>query len=120
MVPGAAVDAMELQRAINAPPEVVVADRHELAEAFPLKVVLAPLIQLAADAAADIAATRDERDARGTVDGFQTADDGEQFETAVARLRFRIVGRESLVAADGLQDECPARRFALARLNCFG
>ena len=82
--PGTAFDLVELQRPVDALPQVVVANRHELAEPFPAPAALAPLVQLAPDAAAHVAAAGEQRDARRLVECFQAANDGQQLEPAGA------------------------------------
>ena len=87
---------MKLQGPIDALPQVAVANRHHRAESLPLPVVFAPLAQLATNAAADVAAASEQRDARRAIERFEAADDGQQFQPAAAGVRFRIGGRESL------------------------
>jgi hypothetical protein len=41
-----------------------------------MPVIFAPLVQLPADAAGDVAASGEQRDVRGLVDRFETANDG--------------------------------------------
>ena len=86
----------ETQGTVDAPPEVAVANRDQFTESFPLPVVFAPLAELAADAAADVAAAGEQRDAGRAIDRFEAADDGEQLQAAGTRLEFRVGGRELL------------------------
>ncbi len=76
-MPGLASDAVELECAVDALPEIVVADGDDAAKAFPAPVVLAPLGEATFDASADVTASGDEGHAGGAVQGFEASDDRE-------------------------------------------
>ena len=85
---------MELQCPIDPLPQIVVANRHELAEPLPPPLRSRHWLKLAANAAVHVAAAREQCDARRFVERFQAADDGQQLEPARARARFDVGGGE--------------------------
>lgn len=110
---------MEVESPVDALPEVGVEDWRHRAESLPLPVVFAPVVQLAADAAADVTATGYKRDSRRAVERFEPADDREQLEAVAAIVTFSV-GRGQLVAtASRLQGEFPIR-IAVTRAISFG
>src|ERR1700759_301345 len=83
-LPDAAFDGVEFERPVDSTPEVVIANRGDAAESFPLPMVFAPLGELPADSAADVAAAGEQRDAGRSIERFEAADDCEQFQAAAA------------------------------------
>ena len=66
---------MKSQGPIQPLPEIAVFDRHHLAMMFPVPIVFAPVGQAVAQAAANVFAGRNERDARGLFQSFQPSHD---------------------------------------------
>jgi len=106
---GTALHLVKFQRPIDTLPQVVVADRHELAESFPMPSPFAPMGELASQATAHVPATRQKRHARRLVERFEAADHGQQLEPAGAGVRLGVSGRQLLVAGERLQHELPSR-----------
>jgi hypothetical protein len=77
----AAIELVELHRAIDALPEVEVLDRDHLTEALPAPAVLAPLGKPAADSLADVRTGGDQHHARGPLQGLQATDDAQECES---------------------------------------
>jgi hypothetical protein len=118
-LPDAAFYGMEFKRPVDSPPKIVVADRGDAAESLPLPVVFTPLSELAADPMAHITAAGEQRNARGPVQSFETANDGKQFQTASASVRFAVRSGEAFAIADRLDGKFPAWS-AVSRTVSFG
>src|SRR3954464_7167183 len=94
---------------VNTLPQVFVSNRNKLTETLPLPVVLAPLAELATNAAAHIPAAREQRHTSRAINRLEPTDDREQFQATRARVELRIVSRQLHIAADRLQHELPMR-----------
>lgn len=104
----AVFQSMDGKRAIQTLPEVMVLDRHHLAEGFPGPAVTAPFVQTVGDSAADVIAASDQGHARGLVEGFEAANDSQELQSRAMDRRLGVLGLEAGGSIHGLQDESPA------------
>ena len=126
-VPNTTVDAMETHGSVNSLPQVPILDPLHFAKPLPLPIVLAPFVQSETQAVGDVSAGRQQRHARRLVQGFQSTDDSQQFQTAGVALRF-VIGRfQHRFAINALQHEPPpanrirrGQRSAITRGTRFG
>ncbi len=110
--PRFAFHLMNGHRPVDASPQILVFDRHHLAERFPLPIVFAPLFDAVQDAAADIFAGRNDRDSRRALKRLKSTNDAEQFQSLAVYVRLDV-GRFDLVQPiDGLQHEAPIAAIA--------
>jgi hypothetical protein len=122
--PCPAFDAMITQGAVDPLPKIPVLDPRHLAEPFPLPIVFAPLRQAEPQAATDIAAGGDQRDARRLVQCLQAPHDGQQFQPTGIGRTFLVSRLQTRRPVDTFQDKTPAGSFAasaaLARRRATG
>jgi hypothetical protein len=78
-----------------------------LAVAFPLPVAGAPFVQAVGHSAADIIAAGVQDYFGGTIECFQAADYGEQFESLALHVWFDIFHVDLAAAIGGFQGETP-------------
>lgn len=93
------LDAMDLQRIVNALPKILVFYGYELPKSIPLPIRTSPIFQAVADSAAHVMARGDQGDVRGLLERLESADH-----------------RQELYAIDGitwLQVAFLPRRFAV-------
>ncbi len=110
--PLTALDIVDFERPIDALPEVPIFDGGHRSVVLPLPVVFSPIVEAVGDSASDITARREQRDARRLFQGFEAADDGQQFEPLAAYLRLAIGDLDFRGAADRFEHETPLAGLA--------
>jgi hypothetical protein len=114
-LPQAAIDLMKAESPIHSLPKVVIADRNHASEAFPLPAIGSPVGKAALQAAVDVAAFGNQGHPCRVIDRFESADDGEQFQSLVAIDWLKVASREALAGGHVLEHEPPGS--SLARLD---
>jgi hypothetical protein len=112
------VQVMERQGPIQSLPQVPVLDRHHLTEALPSPAITSPFVQPVGQPSVDVLAGRDQGHARGLVERFQTAHNGEQFQPLALEFGLGVSDVEGRRSIGRLQDESPfAPVIPLARVG---
>jgi len=105
--PETTIDLVESQSPINSLPEIAVLYWDILSESLPAPTVLSPLAHPTVQALSDIGAIGDERDTRRLIEGFQSANHGEQRQAFAGHARLFIGGNQRTAACCRLENEPP-------------
>lgn len=111
-IPREAFHRVDPQGSVDTLPKVKITDRHELAEAFPAPIVIAPLRKIAPDASPHEAIGREQRHVRRTVERFEAPDHRQQIEPHRVGVGLDVGRGDSLACAGGLQNETPLAQLA--------
>ena len=101
-MPRLAFHLMELQSSVHPLPKIVVPHRNHATKSFPSPVAGPPLCQPRFQPATDVPTLGYQCHAGGTVECFQTPDDGQQFKSLTALTHFGVGCTETLTCFDVL------------------
>jgi hypothetical protein len=108
---------VKLKCPIQALPQILIANWHEIAKSFPLPLALAPLAEAAADSTTHIAARGNQRYVRGFIKGLEAPNHSKQLQPIRRCAWFQIIGCQVRISADCLQHEPPVRPRAIATVG---
>jgi hypothetical protein len=109
----AALDLVELERPVDALPEIGVLDRYLTAVRLPPPPISTPQFQGTAQAAVHLTAGGDQRDLRGLRQGLQSSDDRQQLKPLLAGRGFLVRGLKLQPTIDGLENKVPSSLLAV-------
>ena len=116
--PSATFDLVIAQGSVDALPEVAILDGDHRPERLPPPSVLPPLGQTKSDPLSNVGAARDEGNACGLIQGFQSANHGQQLQSFPPDVRFDVFHHQALRPV-----ACPEHETPLPRLfgvTCVG